>query len=332
MAGIPGRQFVALLWLLAPVCRAGQSSLQPASAQAEGIALLWWFMLWGSTLIFLAVLAVLGFGLWRAHRGEQRRLSIQASRNLVLAAGVAIPLAVLVALVGGSLLLGKSIALQAPDDALDVRITGWMWWWEIHYLDDAGQIVATTANELHVPVGRPIKIRLNSGDVIHSFWVPALHGKTDMVPGTENVTWFTADKAGTYRGQCAEFCGAQHALMAFRVVAQPRAEFKQWLAGQARPAARPDSERERRGQHIFVAACGECHRIRGTAAAGDSAPDLTHFASRATLAAVTRPNTRGHLGGWISDPQAIKPGNKMPRTLLSPRQHSDLLAYLESLE
>jgi cytochrome c oxidase subunit 2 len=328
------RGFCVLMIYVTPVYQAlaRQSALQPASAQAEGIANLWWLMLAGASVIFIGVMALLAIGLWRARKGDDCHLSALASRNLVITAGVAIPLVVLITLVTGSLLLGRTITAKPPDNALIIAVTGWMWWWQFDYIDERGELIATTANELHVPVGRPVSLRLTSGDVIHSFWVPELQGKTDLIPGTINTSWFTANRAGVYRGQCAEFCGVQHALMAFLVVAEPEQEFWRWLNRQTQTAVVPVSTEARRGQEVFLSSsCAGCHTIRGTSASGDLGPDLTHFGSRKTLAAASRPNTRGHLGGWISDPQSIKPGNFMPRTLLDSEELTSLIAYLESL-
>lgn len=308
-----------------------QSALHPASSQAQDIELLWWIMFWASVIIFTAVMALLAWGLLSGRR-RPSVLSSTASMRFVLVAGVAIPALVLSALVGGSLMLGRSIASTPPPDALQVRVTGWMWWWEIEYLDDNGEVVATTANEMHIPVDRPVAVELASGDVIHSFWVPRLQGKTDMVPGKTNNSWFTATETGEFRGQCAEFCGLQHALMAFVVVAQPESTFTDWLQRQASPANTPTTEAAQHGLEIFEQNCGQCHRIRGTNAIGSLGPDLTHLASRSTLAAATLPNRRGHLAGWISDPQRIKPGNNMPRTLLSPQELNHLLIFLDSLD
>ncbi len=325
--------------------------------------MLWWVMLCVSIVIFLAVMVTLAYGLWRARREEQP-LSRLYSRNLVLTAGVAIPLATMIALVGGSLLLGRDLSQQPPDGAQTIEVTGWRWWWEVRYLDEHGQVLATTANEIHVPANRPVRLLLRSGDVIHSFWVPNLHGKTDLVPGTTNISWFTARTPGTYRGQCAEYCGTQHALMGFLVVVQPEVEFDAWLTRQGEEARPPESEAERSGRDVFVdAGCAACHMIRGVTperlavAASDPAkaspfvgektrskarrigfdepvpaPDLTHFGSRQTLAAAARPSNRGHLGGWIADPQGIKPGNLMPPTLLEPKELTALVSYLLSLE
>jgi cytochrome c oxidase subunit II len=333
-AGKSRRWWVGAIFFLLPLpcARARQSALNPVSEHAEDIAVLWWIFFTGATAIFVAVMFLLGIGLWRARNREESGLSHAASRNLVIAAGVAIPLAILVTLVGGSLFLGRSVAAKPPDNALRISITGWMWWWEVEYLDQAGQPIATTANELHIPVGQPVELLLTSADVIHSFWVPPLHGKTDLLPGDINRIWFTADKPGTYRGQCAEFCGLQHARMAFLVIAESQAAFRTWLAQQAEPAAAPESTQLQQGLDVFLTSgCATCHTVRGTPASGDLAPDLTHLATRRTLAALTIPNTRGHLGGWISDPHGVKPGVFMPRTLLAPEELTALTAYLESL-
>jgi cytochrome c oxidase subunit II len=213
-----------------------------------------------------------------------------------------------------------------------VKITGSQWWWEIEYVDSASSRRLVTANELHIPVGAPIRIELAARDVIHSFWVPRLHGKLDMVPGHRNVMWLRADSAGVYRGQCAEFCGHQHAKMALTVVAEPREAFDAWLNHQLQPAPPPATTDQIRGREVFESStCLMCHTIRGTSAAASTGPDLTHLASRGTIAAGTLPNTRGNLGGWITDPHSIKPGVKMPANSLSPDDLHALLSYLESL-
>ncbi|MCW8193918.1 cytochrome c oxidase subunit II [Proteobacteria bacterium 005FR1] len=309
-----------------------QTVFEPVSDHAEGIVWLWWAMFWVGAVIFLAVMLLLAVGLWRARRPNSG-LGESASRNLVIAAGVAIPLVILLTLVGGSLMLGRSIAADPPPNVMRVRVTGWMWWWQVDYLDQDGKVIASTANEIHVPVGRPVEVQLISADVIHSFWVPQLHGKTDVMPGQLNSTWFTAEKAGVYRGQCAEFCGVQHALMAFLVIAEAETDFRRWLERQAAPAEMPENPRARFGLEVFLdRGCASCHTVRGTDAQGNIGPDLTHLASRRTLAAVTIPNTRGHLGGWISDPHSVKEGVFMPRTLLEPEELTALTVYLETLE
>lgn len=309
-----------------------QSAIQPASDQARGISYIWWSMFWVALIVFVAVMILLAWGVWRGKSNKPSQLSYLASRNLVIVAGIAVPLITVICLVGGSLFLGRSLSQQPPENALEVRVTGWMWWWQIEYLDDKGNTIATTANELHVPVDRPVMLYLESGDVIHSFWVPQLHGKTDLIPGRTNTSWFQADVAGTFRGQCAEFCGLQHALMGFLVVSEPKAKFETWLANQQSPANSPSNDKTYAGQQVFYeAGCHQCHTIRGTQAKGTAGPDLTHLASRQSIASVTRKNSRAHLGGWVADPNGIKPGAKMPMAQLSPTQLSNLLDYLQSL-
>ncbi|HEV2149869.1 MAG TPA: cytochrome c oxidase subunit II [Longimicrobiaceae bacterium] len=280
--------------------------------------------------------------------GSDRR-----SVRWVLAMGVGVSGVILV----GTLLftlttLGALHGREAPPD-LTIEVTGWQWWWEVHYFDREGRQLFEAANEIHVPVGKRVRVRLRAADVIHSFWVPQLAGKLDMIPGRTNQFWIQADRPGVYRGQCAEYCAGPHALMAFLVIAEPEAEFRAWMARQREPAASPESaapthphgETEagsghehggnvlRRGREVFLTAgCAECHTVRGTPAGGNVGPDLTHLASRRTLAAVTIPNTKGHLGGWITSPQEIKPGNKMPAVPLEPEALLALLHYLQSLK
>jgi cytochrome c oxidase subunit 2 len=214
-----------------------------------------------------------------------------------------------------------------------INVTAYQWWWQATYEDHEPARIFHTANELHVPVGRPVLVRLRSNDVIHSFWVPNLHGKRDLIPGRELFITFRADKPGVYRGQCAEFCGHQHARMAFLVVAEEPESYERWAEAQRQSAREPRSETEKRGQEVFMSSpCMMCHTIQGTPAQGRVAPDLTHIASRRTLAAGTLPNTRGNLASWIVDPHASKPGVNMPAIALRPDDLHALLAYLGSLE
>ncbi|MGH7657441.1 MAG: cytochrome c oxidase subunit II, partial [Gemmatimonadales bacterium] len=190
----------------------------------------------------------------------------------------------------------------------------------------------TTANEIHVPVGRPVRVRLRTGDVIHSFWVPELAGKLDLIPGQENTMWFQADSAGIYHGQCAEYCGMQHAHMGIEVVAVSMEDFELWRAGQLAPAVEPDDRAAWLGKQVFQSAgCAGCHTVRGTDAQGVLGPDLTHVASRRTLAAGAIPNTRGWLAGWIVSAQSLKPGAHMPDVPLDSEELQAVLAYVENL-
>lgn len=308
-----------------------QSALDPQAPAAQLIATLSGWMMGVFGVVFLLVMLIGGAGLWRG-RHAARSLSGRASRNLVIAGGVVVPLLVVVALVVGSVLVEQAASRSAEPAALSVEVSGRQWWWEVRYLDDAGNAIAVTANEIHLPAGAAVRLLLRSADVIHTFWAPNLDGKTDMIPGMTNIAWLRLDQPGRYRGQCAEFCGTQHTLMAFYVVVQTPAEFRAWLDAQTRPAAAA-ALRQAEGRRLFDAkGCAECHSIRGTAAQGERGPDLTHFATRTTLGAATAPNNRGHLAGWILDPHSIKPGALMPPTALLPDELDALLAYIEALE
>lgn len=302
--------------------------------EARVLANLWWALCIGATLILLGVLAVLLAGVLRSRgRRGDAPLNQRQSRNLVLGGGVVLPIVVLFILLISSVSIERAIFAAPPDDALAVEVIGRRWWWEIRYLDERQSPVAVTANEIHVPVGRPVKFLLKSRDVIHSFWVPNLNGKTDLIPGKTNIAWMTADRPGAFRGQCAEFCGLQHANMSLWVVAEPPEAFAAWLARQAEPAAEPAGPELARGLEVFLASpCVMCHAIRGTAALAQAGPDLTHLAGRRTLAAGTLANNRGNLAGWILDPQHLKPGNRMPPVNLDAGRLHPLLSYLESLK
>lgn len=328
------RGAASLIPALIASCSGSQSALDPRGPHAELIADLWWPMLFVGALVTLLVLIALLVALFRSSGNRpERPLHARQSWRLVVAGGIILPLIVSVPFLAASFAIGSIIDSKAPENALTVEVVGRLWWWEAHYQDEDGNRVATVANEIHLPVGKPVRFLLTSDDVIHSFWVPNLHGKTDMIPGLVNETWAVADEPGVYRGQCTEYCGVQHALMAFLVVAEPEQHFNDWLARQQRNAVEPREPGEERGKEVFLAShCVQCHTVRGTAANGRLGPDLTHVGTRRTLAAATVPNTRGHLGGWIADPQGIKPGNQMPPTQLSPQDFKALLRYLESLQ
>lgn len=230
-------------------------------------------------------------------------------------------------------LIGRPSLTNAPaEPKLTIEVTGHEWWWEVRYLSDDPHRVFTTANEIHLPVGEPVRLELNTADVIHSFWVPAIGGKTDLIPGRTNTTILQATKPGIYRGQCAEFCGLQHANMAFVVVAESPEDFQAWRDSQLSMSPEPRSDRAKAGKQVFMRHCSGCHAVRGTDAGGALGPDLTHLMDRKTLAAGTLPNTIGHLAGWVANPQALKPGNKMPLVELSPEDLLQVHAYLRTLE
>lgn len=308
-----------------------QSALHPAGPQAAEISWLWWLMFWTCTGVYVIVLAALILAL---RRGWSRSTERPHPGTLVRWVGgaTAATLAVLVGLLFASVATGRAIGSLSAPDALTIEITGYQWWWSVEYHHPDPSLAVITANELHLPVGRPVRITLKSNDVIHSFWVPNLHGKVDLVPGRRNETWIQADTPGVYRGQCAEYCGLQHAHMAFTVVAESSDDFERWITAQRQPAAPPSDPVQQKGLQIVERGpCAMCHTVRGTLAGGRFGPDLTHFATRSTIAAGTVPNTPGYLAGWIADPQHLKPGNKMPSTGLSSDELQAVVAYLGTL-
>ncbi len=230
--------------------------------------------------------------------------------------------------VGNLSVMGNTDAPAPSSTKMTIQIVGHQWFWEVRY----GDSQAVTANEVHIPTGTRIDVVATTADVIHSLWVPQLNRKIDTIPGQRNRVLWYADRAGSYRGQCAEFCGMQHAHMSMKVIAQPPQQFEDWLRHQAQPAAAPTGAQAQQGKQVFLAnACAACHTIRGTSARGRIGPDLTHVASRSTLAALTIPNTPAELQRWIRDPQSIKPGAKMPGLHLSDDDFRALSAYLEEL-
>ncbi len=310
------------------------SALDAAGPQAGRIEDLWWIFFSVCTVVFLLVLTALLAAVLHSRREKERHRLPGPERNLTRAVGgaTAVTVILLLGLLIASVTTGRAVGSPAPSNSLTLEVVGHQWWWEIHYEDPLPSRRFTTANEIHIPVGLPIRIKTRSSDVIHSFWVPSLHGKRDLIPGYPTETWLQADRPGVFRGQCAEFCGAQHANMALVVVAEPPAEFAAWRSAQLQTPPPPATALQQRGQAVFLAMpCPACHTIAGTSAGGRIGPDLTHLASRSTLAAGTLPNTTGHLAGWILDPQTQKPGNQMPAIALQADDLQALLAYLESL-
>jgi cytochrome c oxidase subunit 2 len=318
------RQLVTLLplALLLTGCGSKQNALQPESPQSHSIATLWWIMLAGSA-VGLAVIVGILVAAWfkRGTRGRDRPGTIT-----VLVLGIATPILVLVALFSYSdifLLEGTSpppASAATSSHELDVRVIGHQFWWEVRYPGSP----AITANEIHIPVDTEVVVSVLSRDVIHSFWVPQLNRKIDVMPDQVNRVSFYAEHPGRYRGQCAEFCGLQHAHMSFYVFAESRAAFDRWLAAQSRPApAQPPK--------LFMDKCSSCHGIRGTSATAHVGPDLTHVGSRTSLAALTIPNSPDRMREWLRDTQHVKPGSLMPQVDLTSAQVDELATYLESL-
>lgn len=328
-------------------------ALQPAGAHAAEIARLWWFYasLLGAVVV-LVVGWVLAAVLARSRRGlappalDAQRMPEHAAfgalqrleparekraQRFVIGASAATWLALFVLLLESILASNRLTALDAGP-ALEIEVTGKQWYWQLRYLDADASRVFSTANELHVPVGRNVQLLLASTDVIHSFWAPSLHGKRDLIPGRTNRLTIRAEREGRYRSQCAEFCGTAHAQMALWVVVESQAAFDAWCSGQRQPARAPESELAREGQRVFMrGTCASCHTISGTSAQASAGPDLTHLASRAELAAASFPNRRGQLAGWLANAPELKPGVHMPALRMAPGELHALLAYLEAL-
>ena len=309
-----------------------QSIIHPAGIQAQRISDLWWTMFWICTVVWLAVAIAAVIAIRRGGRGIDAETSQSTvTRNVAVAGGVS--LVALIALLFQSVVTGRALDTLRTPDALRIQVTGSQWWWDVQYDNPVPSLRVTTANEIHIPVGRPVVFSLLSTDVIHSLWIPNLQGKIDLVPGRLNELWLQADRAGVYRGQCAEYCGLQHAKMAFVVVAEPPDQFERWLTGNRAPASPPATPEQQRGRELVERGpCAMCHNIAGTLAGGRTGPDLTHVASRSTLAAGSVPNMRQYLAAWVSDPQAIKPGNRMPAPALRDDELQSVLAYLETLK
>jgi cytochrome c oxidase subunit II len=280
---LTGRRSYASLVATAGLFEGGagvQSALDPAGPQAASISDLWWLMFAICTAIFVTVMAVLLYAVFHA-RARPGEAGPDAERRMTIAVGgaVAVTAIVLLVLLAASVSTGKGLSSLATRDAVHIEVIGHQWWWEVHYADPTPSQRVTTANEIHIPVGRPIVLKLTSRDVVHSFWAPNLHGKRDLIPGHVTTIAFQADKSGLYRGQCAEFCGRQHAYMAFLILAEPPEQFAVWFERQRRPAAQPTEALQQRGREVFLASsCVLCHTIQGTVAAGKVAPDLTHVA------------------------------------------------------
>jgi cytochrome c oxidase subunit II len=313
-----------------------QSAIDPAGPQAGKIAALWWVFFWLLAVIFVIVMAVMLATLRRRPHALEDKDPQRTESGLkrTVAAATVVTILLLFALLIVSVKTGKATAdLGKRANLLTIEVTGNQWWWQFRYLNNDPSQIFTTANEIHLPIGRTVLIQGRSNDVIHSFWVPNLHGKRDLIPSRVTTEYIQADKPGIYRGQCAEFCGLQHAHMSFYAIAEPEDKFRAWMQAQLRPASAPADPLLRHGQQIFLDhECVYCHQIRGTTAAGQNGPDLTHFGSRRTLAAGALPNSMGNLGGWIVNPQRIKPGTHMATIAIAPDDLQPLLQYLESLK
>jgi len=319
-----------------------QSALSPAGPNAGSISRLWWLMFIVCSIVFFVVMIALLLSLRRRTAEpvseltptiEPPREQERRRRNVVISA-VTVTVVILFVFLIASYRTGRAISSNRPDKTgLSIDLTGHQWWWEVRYSDVDPSNIFTTANEIHIPVGVPVVFTLHGGDVIHSFWVPNLAGKKDLIPGKVNVIWLQADKPGVYRGQCAEYCGLQHAKMALWVIAEPPEQFNAWRQDQTQTSVPPSTDAQKRGQQVFMSStCVMCHSINGTPAGSNVGPNLTHIGSRNTIAAATLQNTREHLAQWIRDSQSVKPGNKMPQHNLSDADLQAVVDYLQSLK
>jgi cytochrome c oxidase subunit 2 len=332
-----------------------QHALHPAGPQAAAIGALWWFYLALLTAVAVLVIGSVLLAIWRRRTRQVtpelpalalgalperkthhplRELAAEPEKKRLRAVvgSTAATVIALFVLLAESISASNALESLEARDALEIQVTGKQWWWQVRYLDTDPSRAFVTANEIHLPVGRSVRFTLSSADVIHSFWVPNLHGKRDLIPGRDSSLVLRADRPGRYRSQCAEFCGHAHAQMALWVVVEPKAQFEAWAARQRAAAPQPATELARAGQDVFMRnPCVMCHAIAGTSAQSNVGPDLTHVATRLSLAAGTYPNRRGQLAGWLLEAQGMKPGNHMPNiSLPAPELHA-LIAYLETL-
>jgi cytochrome c oxidase subunit 2 len=314
------------------------SYLVSAGRRADIILPLTWLTLLISIIVCITIAALLWIAVRRARSNggaaETRAASIARGGDGLrwIKVGLMISAVPLLVTFVWTMVALASVAGPPRNPALTLDVTGHQWWWEVKYDSSEPSQEFFTANEIHIPVGVPVLVRLHGDDVIHSFWVPKLSGKTDTIPGQTNLSWLQATQPGRYQGQCTEYCGLQHAHMAFEVVAEDDADFQRWRAHQLEPAGAPTTAAAARGMDLVQYRCGLCHSVRGTGAGAISAPDLTHLMTRRMLAAGTIPNDAGHLVAWIQSPQGIKPGSLMPDQFLSAEQLVDVRAYLETLQ
>lgn len=305
------------------------SVLDPQGPAAREVTRLWWPMLFVATAVLLFVIVMGAIGIWRGRHRREEALArdVPWGDRFILISGLGVTALILVGFFVFSLRSMSTLASNDPLTGLQIRVIGHDWWWEARYPNGG-----ITANEIHIPAGQRVRFRLQSADVIHSLWVPQLAPKIDLIPGRETHLWLRADRPGRYRGQCAEYCGLQHARMAFYIVADPPNVFRGWLRGIGQRANRPTGSLEAQGLQVFLTnTCAGCHAIRGTPADARLGPDLTHFATRETFAAATLELTAENLRRWILDPDSIKPGTTMPPSPLSQRDIRTLVAYLLSL-
>ena len=312
-----------------------------ASTQASHIEWLYWLIFWICFVVYVLVIAAFTRAGARNYRGDPGMLPVlpkdeAGDRRAGWFVGTAVVVTILTLffVLVETVITGKKVeSATTSKNPVTINVIGHQWWWEVIYPNPQADQTVTTANEIHVPVGKPVVIFTNSADVIHSFWPPNINGKRDLLPGYSSAFWFQVDKPGIYRGQCAEFCGLQHAHMGFSIIAESPEQFAQWQQNQVKPAGDPTDPEAQRGKQVFLThACIMCHTVRGTDAGSRFGPDLTHLASRQMIAAETLPNTRGAVAGWIVDPQRIKPGTQMSPNPLAPDDLQAVITYLQTLQ
>jgi cytochrome c oxidase subunit II len=315
------------------------SYLESFGSRADAINALLWFLIAISLLVIAATVVLLLGGMFQGRMRSADSLPgvvpLVHGRGGAAWIAVGVGLTVLALLASSVWTVVTLASVSSPprgEATLRLQVVGHQWWWEVRYLSDEPYRRLRTANEIHIPTGQPVEVELIAPDVIHSFWIPALNGKTDVVPGQRNTTWFTAASPGIYRGQCTEYCGRQHAHMGMEVIAHSPEDFRAWQDHQLESASQPETTEAEENLSSFIRKCGVCHSVRGTPAGGTLGPDLSHLMTRRTLAAGTLPNTIGSLSAWIADPQHVKPGNLMPDPEISGQDLSHIRTFLQTLK
>jgi cytochrome c oxidase subunit II len=325
-----------MMQVLAPPARADAPLNYLFGAGPRNVWILTWGVLIVSLIVVVIITAILLLGIFKEKSqppevapGKRQPISRVGNPIPIIYMGLIVSTVVLLGVTIWTMMTLADIAAPPRKPKITVEVIGHQWWWEFRYVGKDASQFFTTANEIHIPVAEPVALKLRSADVIHSFWVPALSGKTDLIPGQTNTTWILADQPGKYRGQCTEYCGLQHAHMGLEVIATSKDEFDAWRRDQLKPAS--ELSLASAGQRVFMQKCAVCHSINGTRAGGRVGPDLTHLMTRTTIAAGTLPNRIGYLSGWIADPQHVKPGSKMPRLQIDGKDLAQVRDYLETL-
>jgi cytochrome c oxidase subunit 2 len=328
----------SLLSLFLASCTGVQNVLGGQGAEDTNFIRLFTVFMVVCTVMYLVVVAALVIAVWRKRTAaltvdDRKHHETSTAARRALVAWTALITVGLVGLTIASFFTDRSNAANGSRPQLSLTVTANQWWWDVEYNSPDASRTLRTANEIHLPVGVPAQVTLKSNDVIHSFWIPNLAGKQDLIPGRVTDAQLLPNKMGLFRGQCAEFCGVQHAQMALDVTVESKTDFDRWYAAQLEPARSPTNPLQLAGyRYVTTRECGSCHAIAGTPAGGQVAPDLTHFASRRSIAAGALPMNRGNLYGWVADPQSQKPGNHMPTVGLASNDLHAIVAYLEALK